>query len=189
MTKLAKMLLIVALCAIPAKAEGDIYRFIFSNSMEKEEPANIISEHSMGDNPIYIFTYWKALTVQKDYEFTCRIYDGAGTLVFDSPYRAKVDNPNWYTWWSYYPKKVDKPGKYKVEILLENRLKTEKYLSVRPSESKAVQELLPQKPSPKDLTIFGLLLFILRKKVFGGISVIAKLPINILRALKKHSTA
>jgi hypothetical protein len=61
-------------CAIPARADGEIYHFIISNGMEKEESVNNITEHLMGEDPIYVYTYWKALTVQKEYEFTCRMY-------------------------------------------------------------------------------------------------------------------
>jgi hypothetical protein len=50
--------------------------------------------------------------------------------VFDSPYKMRVESPNWYTWWSYFPKKVYRPGKYIVEILLEGKLKTGTYILV-----------------------------------------------------------
>ena len=92
-----------------------------------EQPMDNIEETSIAEKKVIIFTRWGIPSEEMD--VSCKIYDGAERLV------AQYDlaNEHWskYTAFEYaFDRSLDKPGKWRFEVYLDDEKEIEKTLMV-----------------------------------------------------------
>lgn len=108
------------------------YRPIFTTGLNSDQqPLNDLREISINEDKIYVFVYWFNLP-KTTYDYNCKIFDASGTMFFDSSAQLVVNTDNYYsTTWYQINKNIDKPGKWRFEIYLNNVKVFEKYLLVK----------------------------------------------------------
>jgi hypothetical protein len=120
------------------------YRVVFTSGMEDGVPIDNLDKISINSKKVMIFTYWYDLKPNKKYKYDLNVYDGESNLIDMTEMIFKPTDTSWNTQTSYkISSKVDKPGDWKFEILLDNRKMFEKYLKVEAEEMKADQLTIP----------------------------------------------
>jgi hypothetical protein len=116
------------------------YRVVFTSGMEDGVPIDNLDKISINSKKIMIFTYWYNLRPNKKYKYDLNVYDGESNLIDMTEMIFKPTDISWNTQTSYkISSRVDKPGDWKFEVLLDNRKVFEKYLKVEAEEMKTDQ--------------------------------------------------
>ncbi len=92
-------------------------------------------EISINEKKIFFYVKLTNLEIGKPYKFTCKIHDGAGTLLFENTSASFTSKSNSYLRWCWL--KIDKfteePGMWKFDGLIDGKLITSKTLKVNPA--------------------------------------------------------
>jgi hypothetical protein len=108
----------------------EVRKIIFSSGLtEAEIPLNDLKEISINEDKLITFIQWRV--PPRTYQRTYRIFDGKGELIME---RKRAWTPKNYTinsWNSYSINKFsDTPGKWRFEVLLDDKKYGEAYLNV-----------------------------------------------------------
>lgn len=113
-------------------AEPHLYRAILTTDLNSDSrPINSVSSVNFSEK-IYIYHYWTDLTPDQEYECRVKFYDGSGQLVDDDSMTFSSDSVSHHTWFRYRPlANVDKKGRWKIEVFLDEKSMLTRYLTVK----------------------------------------------------------
>ncbi len=110
-------------------------KVVFTTEIKNSKPVNSLEEISINEKKIIFYVKLINLEVGKPYRFTCKIHDGAGTLLFENTSDPFTSNSNNYLRWCWF--KIDKfteePGMWRFDGLMNGKLITSKTLKVNPA--------------------------------------------------------
>jgi len=95
-----------------------------------QELADELEEIVLEGRSFLVYVKWSHLTLEP-HTAKVRIYDGADREVLNSPRTFTPRQPRWNLWWRYslYPKE-DKPGRWRIEVDLDDETLAETSLIV-----------------------------------------------------------
>ncbi len=106
------------------------YRVVLTTGINADKkPINDLTEISIHKKPLYVFVNWAGL--QKGYRVKTKITDSSGALIWE---REDVTSKRLFATWHWYTinQNKDKPGKWKIEVYVDNIKKAEKYITILP---------------------------------------------------------
>jgi hypothetical protein len=108
-----------------------MYRAVFTTDLANDAPISDIDSIPISTEKILLFTNWYNLNIDKQYEYTVAIYDGKNNILSLSPIILEPTESSLHTLTTYkINQKIDKPGKWKFEIYLNNKLMFKKFLKI-----------------------------------------------------------
>ena len=110
---------------------------------DNDRPYNAIEEACLCDDSIYIYVAWKNLPKinwfeqihYKKYNHKVLIFDEEGSKIFHDDFNFRAKEGLWNSWSTYHMNPaVDLPGKWKVELYLNDNLLDTQFLRVLPGQ-------------------------------------------------------
>ena len=110
------------------------YRAVFTTEVDGDyHPVDAINKIPLNIDMVYLYITWQNLPVGY-HKYRIRVFDGAGTVIWDYFWDYTNKNLNDNTWLNYKPKiAVDKPGRWQFELYIDEVKMFEKFLMVESS--------------------------------------------------------
>lgn len=106
-------------------------RLILTTDLTNDTPVNDLTGIPINTDKILVYTYWYNLTVDKEYDYKIAIFDGEKNILLFAPTKFTPSDSSWHTLTTYKVNpQLDKPGKWKFQVYLDNKLKAKRELDV-----------------------------------------------------------